>query len=110
VATEVDRQVRAEVDACAKVADLYPPRCPFQAPGVVALATNVHWAILDYPHLALSPGDPSTDGAVAVVGTVVKGHARATYAQRNTTYTLDAEIDVRGAATVDNAGKVTFSR
>ncbi len=108
VLDEITRQVRVRIDECATKTDLYPTGCPFQAPGVVAIATNVHWTIVDYPQLKVRPDEDLSGRGTAAVSTVTKGHARATYVRLQSNESLMAEINVRGSATVDASGKVVF--
>jgi hypothetical protein len=105
VVDEVNRQVKALVDGCAQKTDAQPVGCPFEGTGAVVSA--VHWTIVDYPQLDVLPADTpadAADGGPAVVSTLKKGHAQATYAGGQMT----ADIDVHGFVTIDKQGKASF--
>lgn len=107
---EVTRQMRVQIDECAERTDLYPLKCPFQAPGVVAFATEVRWTVVEYPQITFRPvgSTSSGDDGYAEVTSAVKGKASATYVQVDRRLSLEAEIDVDGVAFVDDSGKVVF--
>lgn len=52
--SEVDRQVRAYVDTCARSAVLEPDNCPFSAFSFSGEVRNVRWQINRYPTIALT--------------------------------------------------------
>jgi hypothetical protein len=119
---EVDRQVKARLEACAGQATVRPDTdpallsgndCPFSALDRYTITRGITWRITRFPRLALTPGA----GRTVVVKTVAEGEAEIRYEW--TTDILEPRdwqpfseaiaFDVAGQVTVGDDGKVVWS-
>lgn len=107
---EVDRQVRAHLDECARSTSLSPPTCPFGSYTYYEVR-NVHWRIVDYPlyTVELSQYQPGSlvvntteRGSAEVTGTEVSSFGGSTYPYRDT-----VSFSVSGTVTA-SGGSVTW--
>lgn len=75
VRQDIEQQVRAHVDGCARRNELAPPGCPFYASNnSMAPATAVDWTITQYPQLIIEV----VEGGTVTVRSAADGTATAT--------------------------------
>jgi hypothetical protein len=102
---EIEKQVRAYLDGCARSTDLAPKGCPFGTSSFYDV-TGVVWKITKYPQLTMQP---TADGSVDVQSTdqgqvEVSGHSSATASPILAT---SGSFTVAGTATLTD-GRITF--
>lgn len=109
VRAEVEQQVVAALDACAAIAEVRPPGCPFRVPGIVG-ATEVDWEITRYPELGLTAAPDGFGQTQLVVGTIEAGQASVSGTQEwfSSERPFDAEVtfQVAGVVTYQDGGIV----
>ncbi|MER7005467.1 zinc ribbon domain-containing protein [Dactylosporangium sp. NPDC000555] len=122
VAAEVDRQVKARIDACAAQDRFRPDTdpapltwkdCPFSANERYTITRSVAWHITRYPKLELKPGD----GRPVPVKTVVEGEAVVSYdwstdilePRRWTPVSQTVPFSVDGQVTTGDDGKLVWT-
>jgi hypothetical protein len=111
VLAEVDRQMRAYLDECARVAEFAPRGCPFAYQKVIYRPAAPRWRVDDYPRIEVRPTDRIAGGSAPLaVRTVAPGHATVEYTSDGVPQTATVEITVRGSVAADAAGRVTWTR
>jgi len=101
--SEVEKQVRAWVDECARSTELSPPNCPFEA-GAYDQVDHVRWKVVTYPaveldrdydgHLVVST---TTQGEAEVSGRAVPYYGGSSYAYRDTVaFGAGGEVNLAG--------------
>ncbi|MET7399248.1 zinc ribbon domain-containing protein [Dactylosporangium sp. NPDC005572] len=122
LAAEVDRQVKARIDACAQQTTIRPDTdpaplsgndCPFEAEGRYTITRDITWKVTRCPELALSIGDTRE----VTVSTTSDGEAVIGYEwttdilepRRWTSFTEPIPIVVGGHVTTGDDGKVVWT-
>nr|BFE55642.1 hypothetical protein GCM10020063_001680 [Dactylosporangium thailandense] len=122
VAAEVNRQVKARIDACAAQNSFRPDTdpalltwhdCPFAADERYTITRNVTWHITRYPQLELTPGNSRP----VPVKTVTEGEAIVSYdwstdilePRHWTPISQTIPFSVDGQVTTSDDGKVVWS-
>lgn len=110
VREEVERQVRAVLDACAASTELLPPGCPF-GNARVATAEDVGWRIASYPELDMSAAPDGFGQVTMVAASTSDGVAVVTGIQLafgdEHPFTTEVPFPVSGTVTVRD-GEVAF--
>jgi hypothetical protein len=109
VGAEVDKQVRARLDECARELDFAPRRCPFAYQKVLYKPADPRWRIDSYPKLSIYPSERVTPTKAPLeVRTVEPGKATVTYTSDGVPQTATVDVTVRGVVSVE-AGKITWT-
>jgi hypothetical protein len=109
VGAEVDKQVRARLDECARELEFVPRDCPFEYQKVLYKPADPRWRIDAYPKLEIYPSDRVTlTKAPLDVRTVEPGKATITYTSDGVPQTATVDVTVRGVVSVE-AGKITWT-
>jgi hypothetical protein len=110
VVDEVNRQVRAYLDDCARVAEFRPRGCPFAYNKVIYRPAAPTWRIDDPPGVEVRAADRVTaSGAPLTVRTRAPGHATIEYTSDGVPQTATVEFTVQGSVSADGSGKITWT-
>jgi hypothetical protein len=118
VAGQVEQQIKAFLDECAKQQTLTPRSCPFRVKGIIIGVTGVRWSIEQPPAIEVVPAEePEPTDPPATVRTVTPGRAGVTYSAftsaggDRTTFTEEIPIEIKGTVAADpaNPGRVLWT-